>query len=296
MELLKQEGCNNTLSAVIATTKTVTHIGTLYNTLKEAKMFNVEVILVHDIQDFESHILIEECIAEFPDLNVKLIKGNYGNPGSARNEGIKRATGEWICFWDSDDTPHIAEIISSIESTDSEVQCLVGMYNKFNKSNGFSSVSSFPSMKNVSFEPGLWRMVFKLNSIKNVRFPALRMAEDQVFLAATKLPELSVQFSNKIFYTYHVGLPFQLTANSANSRDLLPSLRQLVLIMGKYDQAHLDFASNLFAKQLYTSLKRNSLKLKIATIIVLISALLSNSLTVSYSILRSLIMVLMRKI
>jgi glycosyltransferase involved in cell wall biosynthesis len=174
VDLVNTVSSKKSLSAVIATTKTFTHIETFKDTLTDASKYNIELILVHDNQDLESRILIREIISELPDLKIVLIEGVYGNPGTARNEGLKKATSDWVCFWDSDDTPHISEIMNAIASVDSETECIVGRFIKVDKSNGKRLVSSLPTLKNITFEPGLWRMVFKQRSLKNIEFPPLR--------------------------------------------------------------------------------------------------------------------------
>ena len=34
---------------------------------------------------------------------IKILTGKFGSPGLGRNPGLTGASGEWACFWDSDD-------------------------------------------------------------------------------------------------------------------------------------------------------------------------------------------------
>jgi teichuronic acid biosynthesis glycosyltransferase TuaG len=62
---------------------------------------NFEIIVV---DDGSSEVVISQLEKSLP-VGVVLIKQSHsGLPAVARNEGIHRATGEWIAFLDSDDT------------------------------------------------------------------------------------------------------------------------------------------------------------------------------------------------
>lgn len=67
-------------------------------TIKE----DLEVIIVNDGSKDKSQNIIDEYVEKYPKLFKSYIKEN-GGQGSARNYGVKKASGEYIGFVDSDD-------------------------------------------------------------------------------------------------------------------------------------------------------------------------------------------------
>lgn len=60
---------------------------------------NIEIIIVNDGSTDKTFKIIKK----FNDKRIKKINKENGGVSSARNEGIKEATGEYICFLDGDD-------------------------------------------------------------------------------------------------------------------------------------------------------------------------------------------------
>ena len=63
---------------------------------------DLEVIIVNDGSKDNSQNIIDEYVEKYPELFKSYIKEN-GGQGSARNYGVKKASGEYIGFVDSDD-------------------------------------------------------------------------------------------------------------------------------------------------------------------------------------------------
>lgn len=62
---------------------------------------NIEIILVNDGSPDDTGILLDEYAKK--DKRIKVIHKPNGGVSSARNEGLKHATGNFICFVDIDD-------------------------------------------------------------------------------------------------------------------------------------------------------------------------------------------------
>ena len=62
-----------------------------------------EVIVVNDGSLDNSKKIVEEYILENPQLTIILINQINGGVSKARNEGLKRAKGDYIALLDSDD-------------------------------------------------------------------------------------------------------------------------------------------------------------------------------------------------
>jgi hypothetical protein len=80
---------------------------------------------------------------------------------------------------------------------------------------------------NVGLNPGIWRFIFKKNTIKDISFLEISMAEDQDFLLDYNLATHRGFFSPRIFYHYYIGDNGQLTRKKSAFDDLKISLKHI---------------------------------------------------------------------
>ena len=99
------------LSVIIPITRMAGRLTNLEKTFEDCRQEKVEFVLVHDEQDSVTHIEILALLSKFRDMNIKLYRKTFNSPGLARNYGVEHSTGSWFCFADSDDLPHIANLI-----------------------------------------------------------------------------------------------------------------------------------------------------------------------------------------
>lgn len=88
---------------------------------------NLEIVLVNDGSSDNSLEIMNEYAKK--DSRIRVFDKENGGSSSARNLGIKEATGEYVCFCDSDDyyEPDIIEKLSSVfdEYEDAKIaQCM----------------------------------------------------------------------------------------------------------------------------------------------------------------------------
>ena len=208
------------LSAIIPVTKMHRRLAHLEKMFRDPEANLIEFIVVHDIADeLTGEDLIPLCNSF---SNVRLLQGKYGSPGRARNAGIEIATGEWIAFWDSDDDPSIGAFILMANNTDKfGFNVGIGDYHAINDLNLFEYYSS-PRKKisNLYINVGLWRMCFRRDRIKDIKFKSFRMAEDQVFFAELDLSESEIFFLEEPVYTYFFGSSHHLTQDPKAILDL----------------------------------------------------------------------------
>jgi len=226
--------------------------------IKKSLNFNLEILIVHDIQDSNTGIELDEFVKTVNNHKIKLIEKAVGSPGLARNLGLKIATGQWITFWDCDDLPHVEDVMKSIaENPNCEV--IVGRYKIQDK---FSGLETFLPMSRLSYRgigenPGIWRMVFRKNILEGIRFNSIRMAEDQVFISQLNLKNRQVAFTERFLYTYFIGRKAQLTNSGININDLLVAFDQLLISHRKFENNKKNSLSRMMAARILLTLVKN---------------------------------------
>ena len=73
------------------------------NSLKNQIYKNIEIIVVNDGSKDNSEQVILDFIKDNPKLDIKYRRIENSGPSTARNVGIELASGDYICFLDSDD-------------------------------------------------------------------------------------------------------------------------------------------------------------------------------------------------
>jgi len=91
----------NLISVIIPVFNRASHILDAVDTVFAQNM-NLELILVDDASKDDSAKIILDLASKDKRIIPIIFKQNQGG-GAARNAGIKKATGEWIAFLDSDD-------------------------------------------------------------------------------------------------------------------------------------------------------------------------------------------------
>ena len=82
---------------------------------------NIEVIVVNDGSKDDTPILLNNISKR--DKRVKVIHKENGGLSSARNRGILEASGDYICFLDSDDVILPNKIVRQVEYLESHPEC-----------------------------------------------------------------------------------------------------------------------------------------------------------------------------
>ena len=188
--------------------------GKLFNLeslLGNCTSLGIEVVIVHDEQDSHTGDEIESIVKSVNSDLVSVITKAVYSPGKARNLGMDRATGEWICFWDSDDNPMPENFLSMVRQAKSQDhEIAIGKFQRINR----EAIEIYGTAESeVGRMPGIWRFAFKKDSIHGLTFPGYRMGEDQVFLARVDVPYKDFFRFDEIVYEYVCGDVSQLTKN-----------------------------------------------------------------------------------
>lgn len=216
------------LTSVIPVATTIEDLLNLSKNVSEAVYRNIKVIIVLDEISADPNTQLEELLSSFDlgDGAVQILRGKFGSPGRARNKGLLSVKTEFVTFWDADDLVNIENIGKVMHEHSCDYDYIVGSYqvrDLTSKRNYVMIANGFFPFLRIIREPGIWRFLFRVDSVQNSKFGASFMGEDQVFLANSRLfGSPRVFFSEAVFYVYFTGINGQLTAK----RELNSALRE----------------------------------------------------------------------
>lgn len=116
------------VSIVLPVYKVSAYLEDCIRSLMEQDYENLEIIPVDDGSPDDCGAILDRLAAE--DARVKPIHKQNGGAASARNVGIDAATGEFICFVDSDDLveqSYISQLVASLEQNQADI-AVCGFY------------------------------------------------------------------------------------------------------------------------------------------------------------------------
>jgi glycosyltransferase involved in cell wall biosynthesis len=183
-----------------------------------------EVVFVHDS---ESPILESELnrLNSIPP-KIKYLFGIFGNAGLARNEGLDKADGEWIVFWDSDDRASPGEALRIIDNA-RKARTIVTRFSVKNTLSN-SKLPSTPITKSrIVANPGIWRFIFPSVFVKSIRFPNILIGEDLCFLISAQVFDQPIQTIEIETYEYRLS-KYQTTYNLEGLEPIKLLIEQLL--------------------------------------------------------------------
>lgn len=252
------------LSIVIPLTRMFGRLENFKNMLEDAKKFKMQIIVVHDKRDDLTGPELANILLNHED--VKLIEGEYGSAGAARNAGLSCVNSEWVSFWDSDDEPNVFEFMTLLTKIKNENNS-VGYGSFVKKTSNVDPQTKKPNLnfKNNNFEivknPGLWRWIFATDHIKKIKFPNLYLGEDICFLFSVLQITEKITVIDRVVYKYFINNPLQSTQVLKKS-----SLIYLIVINLNAnfspDQKNKNLILGIFVNQVYSCLKHDKLKFK----------------------------------
>lgn len=183
---------------------------------------NIEIIIVDDGSTDDSLKVCQEKYKE--NSRVKIYTKSNEGVSSARNFGMKKASGDYILFIDADDyieKQTIEESLKIIEKYDVDI-LKFGFYRelgKYKKKYIFSSETNklikkedykvngiYDNLITTSDFYNVWNAIIKRDILTNISFKTnIKYGEDYLFIVEAILKSKSIYFNDRLFYHYCIN-------------------------------------------------------------------------------------------
>lgn len=163
---------------------------------------NLEIIIIDDGSKDNTYL---KCLAKADnDKRIAVFSKNNEGPAAARNLALRKATGDYVYFFDMDDyleNNAIEALVTAMERED--VDLVACSFNMYNGKKVFKTIQKTDGLKRGGDEArndyygqlfmygengiqgAAWYKLFKMDIIRehDIQFPNLRKSEDDVFVA-----------------------------------------------------------------------------------------------------------------
>ena len=176
---------------------------------------NLEIIIIDDGSTDETSLIYNKFQSN--DERILVLKQQNSGVSKARNTGVKAATGDYICFVDSDDWAELnycSELYSLLVGENADISIVEASYEDENGnvlcSKPISDEKIFDGnralvllLEDQEIQSHPWGKLFKADLLKNVRFPEnLKCFEDYSTLFKIFNKAVKVVKSNEKLYHY----------------------------------------------------------------------------------------------
>jgi glycosyltransferase involved in cell wall biosynthesis len=240
-----------------------------------------QIILVCDSSTDETAKELLQLQETLQRTNLRIVVGDFGSPGVARNIGADLAENEWIIFWDSDDLGDPSCLINSLGKYDSsKLDAVVFGYEVYSSGKRREGWREWPSeydrcLDRISLNPGIWRFCFSRTSIGDLKFPSIRMAEDQLYINEFINNSPNLLFDNSVVYRYFMDVENQLTSNPIALKDIDLALKVLRTQM-RVNPQNSSYTIRIYGRLLFTQLKRGHQFSKLISVCRIWSLIMDN--------------------
>ena len=163
------------------------YISKCLDSLVNQTLEDIEIVVVNDGSPDNSQKIIDKYVKRYPDKVKSYIKEN-GGQGSARNYGIKYATGEYIGYVDSDDYVEkdmYERLYNKAKEDDLDI-VICGSYNVVEETDEKTTDLDriiFDNKKLNAFfgRMAVWNKIYKKSLVSNMKFRSKVWYEDLDF-------------------------------------------------------------------------------------------------------------------
>jgi glycosyltransferase involved in cell wall biosynthesis len=236
--------------------------------LQEANSEAFQIIVVCNASTDNTFGELHDTKSQYDLKNLEVISSDILGAGLARQTGLENTTSEYILFWDSDDYGDIRQLNELLKRIHESSEMIICQY-KVKREDTQEVVSpkeiSGNLKSNLNFfarNPGLWRIVFKTDFVKNCKFGTSNMGEDQVFIADVLSHDPVIEFSDSVIYEYHLGVNGQLTSRKDLFGGISNSLSEIRDLVARPKCANLEAITVQFLSLAVTLGRKGSIKEK----------------------------------
>ena len=197
------------VSVIVPVYNSKKHIKDCINSIVNQTYKNLEIIIVNDKSKDNSIKIIKK----FKDKRIKIIdlKKNYG-VATARNTGIEAATGDYICFIDSDDYWNLKKIeiqLKFIKEKDCEFIYSDYEYLKVNgkrhRVNVPKSITYKEALKNTTIFTSTVMFNMKYLNKEDIFMPLIKRGQDTACWWQVLKKGITAYGINEVLSIYRVG-------------------------------------------------------------------------------------------
>jgi len=214
---------------------------------------NIEIIVVNDGTKDNSQIIIDKFKAQYPSKIVSIIKEN-GGQGSARNYGLKVASGEYIGYVDGDDyvdTTMFEKLYNVAKEDDSDI-VICGNYVVDENNNVIQKEilkiennrkATISENRKILFDKmAVWNKIYKADFLKSTQleFRNKKWYEDFDFSVNVLLSSKSISIVEEPLYYYLIRQGSTMNNSNINRnleiKDAMCEITKFVKTNNLYDE------------------------------------------------------------
>jgi glycosyltransferase involved in cell wall biosynthesis len=242
------------LTVIVPVGNVVAHADNIIQIAQAIEESKSQGIIVFDDIDILSSEKLARKLKKFERCQILFYEGR--NPGGARNLGKRSAKTEWVQFCDSDDKIHLdAKIYGNLERTGLGLDAVVCSYLILDQSKKTFVRKKSKYLLEVAWNPGIWRWIFRRQSISQIDFLESRIGEDVYFLAKFLSMNPRITLSREHVYTYQVGID-----NSLTKKMSISELRKTMYETRKIKSSEADFKFKIAIGIIQSRMKLTILK------------------------------------
>lgn len=219
------------VTIVVPIFNTTNYLSRCINSITNQSYRDIEILLINDGSTDES-LRMCNLIAQ-TDPRIKIITQQNMGLSESRNKGIEMATGEYICFVDSDDyieNDMIENLLKTAEKTSADVvegSFFIHMANGIvrdisEESTGVKLVSGRRNLINAYADGVIlipaWDKLYKKEALEDIRFDPTCFKEDSDFIYKLCKEGKTFALESKPFYHYVKRGQGSLTGNKFSER------------------------------------------------------------------------------
>jgi len=232
-----------------------------------------KIILVFDEKDGSKSEENFTTLKENIWSHTELIKGKFGNVGEARNRGLQEVSTRWFSFCDADDQIVVDNYLTLLQQVDiSDAHLALGGYlakrDKVEVSSNLPE-KDFINWLEIARNPGLWRYIYKSEYFKEILFPPLNMAEDQIYLSQIYGLQPKILVSQLPICSYEIHSLGSLTSTNNEIVKITEALQLSKSIKYSGQSPYREIQRGFRTAQLLTSIKHTSALMKIKNLLIL---------------------------